>query len=131
MRPLECLAWAILTFEGFRPGTKAWRHCNPGNLRFSKKAVSIKEGYAVFNSFASGWDALLWDLSCKARGKTSTGLGPHSTIMQLITVWAPAEDDNQPGTYARFVADFLKRSLNPTISTETTLGELVAMGEQS
>lgn len=128
MTPLETLAWAILTFEGFKPGTKAWRHHNPGNLRTSKLAIRVEEGYAVFNSFEDGWMALVNDLRAKFRGApyTSSGLGPHSTLLQLISVWAPAADSNKPGEYCKFVADFMTKALGRRITSETTLAAIVS-----
>jgi hypothetical protein len=126
MNAIESVAWAILTFEGFRPGTKSWRHRNPGNLRASKMASRIQAGYAVFDSFGKGWDALMFDLSAKFRGAphTSTGLGPESTIQDLLKVWAPASDGNEPDTYARFVADFLTKSFRRPVTIKTKLKEL-------
>ena len=126
MNALETLAWAILTFEGFKPGTKAWRHNNPGNLRSSNFALRVEEGYAVFREFSDGWMALCADLKAKCKGApfTRSGLGPDSTLLQLIKVWAPSSDNNKPDEYAKFVAEFCAKALRREITVETTLRQL-------
>lgn len=126
MSPIETLAWAILTMEGFKPGTKAWRHKNPGNLRASNFAIRIDDGYAVFREFSDGWMALCGDLTAKCKGArfTRTGLGPESTLGELIKIWAPAADSNDPVNYAAFVAQFMTSALKRTITAETKLKEL-------
>lgn len=126
MSPLEAFCFAIMQFEGFRPGTKSWRHRNPGNLRTSKLAYVVREGYAVFESFEKGWAALLFDVGAKFRGKpyTTTGLGPDSTILQFFEKYAPSADNNHPAIYAKYVADFLTKGLQRPITVETTLREV-------
>lgn len=126
MNNLECFCFAILQFEGFRPGSKSWRHCNPGNLRSSKMAYTVKDGYAVFESFEKGWGALLSDVSAKFRGKpyTTTGLGPDSTILKFFEKYAPSADSNHPATYAKYVAEFLTKGLQRPVTVETTLREV-------
>jgi hypothetical protein len=126
MSPLETFAWAILTFEGFKPGSMSWRHRNPGNLRKSKQAYATQHGYAVFDSFEKGWGALLSDISAKFRGApyTTSGLGPDSTILEFFEKYAPSTDNNHPQTYAKFVAGFLTQGLQRPIEVGTTLREI-------
>ena len=126
MKPLECFAWAILQFEGFKPGSMSWRNRNPGNLRSSKSAYTVRHGYAIFDSFEKGWAALLSDISAKFRGKpyTTSGLGPDSTLLQFFEVYAPSADSNHPHIYAKFVAGFLTQSLGRQIELGTTLREI-------
>jgi hypothetical protein len=130
MNVLECFCWAVLNFEGFRPGSKSWRNRNPGNLRPIQRAghpvQPAKDGYRFFASFSEGWDALLSDVGAKFRGKpyTTSGLGPDSTLLQFFEKYAPSADSNHPETYAKFVADFLTKGLQRPISLETTLREI-------
>jgi hypothetical protein len=104
------LAMAIQQHEGFyaphgsKPPSRAWRNNNPGNLRKSPMALSEEEGYAVFKTYHEGLLALLLDLEAKATGHTGTGLGPASTMRQLIAVWAPPSDNNDTDAYVRAVA---------------------------
>lgn len=101
------VAHAIKRFEGWAPGTVSWRNNNPGNLRSSALASSADEGYATFASYEMGMYALLLDLAMKCRGKTSTSLTPLSTLLELVRVYAPADDDNQPDRYAVFIAEMV------------------------
>ena len=43
--------------------------------------------------------ALYWDIWKKSRGETSTNLKPESTLRDLIHVWAPKGDGNDPEKY--------------------------------
>jgi hypothetical protein len=96
------LAYAIMVMEGWRPGTVAYRLNNPGNLRRSHLAVDYEQTasgeFAVFGSFYHGLYALLWDLSAKCMGQTTTGLGPNSSLRELIKIYAPAIE-NDPAAY--------------------------------
>jgi hypothetical protein len=111
MFKLERLALAIVEREGWCPacqannpnGSLTWRHHNPGALRTSPFSVGTQNGFAVFRSDPEGWEALIWDLKQKANGNTVTGLGPEKTLRDLINVWAPTADGNNPAAYLDFV----------------------------
>lgn len=98
---------AIARKEGWEPrghaqypeGTIAYRNNNPGNLRWSPFQFKEVGGYAVFRNEHVGWMALYWDLWKKSLGETSTGLKPESTLRDLIHVWAPKGDGNDPEKY--------------------------------
>lgn len=102
---------AMAEFEGWHSvgskeqnnGSRAYRNHNPGNLRASPYADRIQEGFAVFGNDAMGWFALYWDLWMKSQGKTSTGLGPDSTLRELIYTWAPPTDKNNTEKYLEHV----------------------------
>lgn len=112
---LYALAIAMQKFEGFiaqrgpKSGSRSWRNNNPGNLRDSgltrRFAEKIEDGYAIFPDYYTGLFTMLLDLQAKSMGRTSTGLGPTSTIKQLITTWAPPHDNNDPDAYTRFVCE--------------------------
>lgn len=100
-------------------GSRAYRNHNPGNLRNSPFADRLADGYAIFGSDAMGWFAFWWDIAQKAKGNTSTGLGPASTLRDLIFKWAPPSDNNKTELYLQ---DVIKKSGLP----ETlTLKELI------
>lgn len=84
-------------------GSRSYRNHNPLNLRASPFAVAIKDNFAVFASDADGFAAARWDIRQKARGNTSTGLNGESTLRELIRVWAPSEDGNDPASYLQHV----------------------------
>lgn len=111
-------AHAIQTFEGWKPGSLSFRNNNPGNMRWSHRASGRdeKHGFAIFPDYTTGLLALMEDVKAKAEGKNNVGLLPTSTLLQLISVWAPLEDNNDPLKYARFIAARLGLSLSTPIS---------------
>jgi hypothetical protein len=117
------LALAIQEHEGFyprkgnKPGSRAWRNNNPGNLRKSTLAATEEDGYAIFGDYYTGLLALLLDLQAKAIGRTSTSLGPWSSLQQLIAVWAPPSDNNDTDAYVRTVAARLGVPAETLLST--------------
>lgn len=124
---LEQLALAISAHEGwitpgtpgFPDGSRSYRNNNPGNLRSSPFQVAVVGGFSMFKTDFDGWYALLYDLKCKATGKTSTGLNGNSTIKDLIYKWAPALDGNRPDKYVQAVC------ANTGFSPQMKLNELV------
>ena len=101
-------------------GTLAQRNNNPGNLRFNNQPGAVRgdKGFAKFESYEAGRQALVNDLRAKQSGKTRTGLKPSSTLQDLINVYAPKEDNNNPTSYANTVAS------NLGISTSTPISEI-------
>ena len=105
MRKIDRMAESIMEFEGWKPGSRSYRHSNPGNLRKSKFECDNRDGYAVFETFSDGWAGLIYDISCKATGRTSTSLTAHSTVREFFDVYAPSGDSNHPAEYCKFVCD--------------------------
>ena len=124
MNNLECFADAIMHFEGWSVGSVSYRNRNPGNLRASHAAIGEDEGYAVFGSFIDGYSALVADLAAKFSGRTSTGLGPTSTVLQFFRAYAPTADSNYPDQYAAFVAHWLTVGLRRVVTVNTRLEEI-------
>jgi hypothetical protein len=123
---VEALMLAIRDHEGWFPvgspshprGTPSYRNHNPGNLRASPFASGKADGFAVFRSDFVGFMALHWDLLQKSRGNTVTGLGPLSTLRQLIFVYAPPSDNNDSEKYLQEVCK------NTGLKESTTLQEI-------
>lgn len=123
---VERLMLAMIEFEGwFSPdqtpnglGSRSYRNHNPGNLRSSPFQAGTKEGYAFFKNTEIGRMAMQWDLIQKSRGNTATGLGPNSTLRDLIFTWAPPSDNNSTEQYLAFVIE--RSGLNET----DTLGDI-------
>ncbi len=97
------LARLIQEFEGYDKGSLSFRNNNPGNLRSSPFAQGKKDGYAKFRSYFDGLFGLMWDLWSKTEGRTRTDLRPTSTFLELIQVYAPPGDSNDPDGYANFI----------------------------
>lgn len=111
MLKLERLTLAMAEVEGWTPsdaaptlsGSRSYRNHNPLNLRASPFAEGSNGGFAVFNTDMDGFAAARWDIRQKARGNTSSGLTGESTLRDLIKVWAPSEDGNDPASYLQHV----------------------------
>ena len=112
------LAEAIKTFEGFYPGTRAYRNNNPGNLKYTswtREQGAIREddkGFSVFADYETGWRALLNLLLLRVRQH------PEWSILDLFNSYAPPTE-NDTNAYAQFVAKHVGGDIN------TKLGELV------
>lgn len=116
-------------------GTLAQRNNNPGNLRFNNQKGATKgdAGFAKFNSYQEGYQALLNDIKAKQTGKTKTGLGPNSSILDLMNVYSPAEDNNDPQRLASTLAQGLGVNVNSKIGDLDTkrLADLIAINEDA
>jgi len=107
MFKLERLTLAMAEHEGWlhrgkvqgNEGSLSYRNHNPLNLRKSPFAVGYANNFAVFKTDMDGFAAARWDIRQKAIGNTSTGLNGESTLRDLIRVWAPASDGNDPDSY--------------------------------
>jgi hypothetical protein len=101
---VDTIAQAIATFEGYYiPGSLSQRNNNPGNLR-SWGGLPTRDGYASFPTPEDGWRAL--------RRQIELNIGRGLTLDEFFggkegvyAGYAPAADNNQPGNYARYVAD--------------------------
>jgi hypothetical protein len=111
MLKLERLIYAMAEHEGWEApksdkplaASRSYRQHNPLNLRRSPLALATVGGFSVFNTDADGFNAAKWDIMQKALGNTSTGLNGNSTLAQLISVWAPVQDGNNPSAYVAHV----------------------------
>lgn len=113
------IAWAnaIQQFEGWSPpnsqyptGTVSWRNNNPGNLREQGDMGMDPNGFAIFSSYQVGFQALVNDLNAKIQKY------PTYTIAQIMAIYAPASDGNNPTAYAQVVANALGVPVNTPIS---------------
>jgi hypothetical protein len=115
---IETWAKAIQSREGFfspgqNPnypnGTRSWHNNNPGNFRFndfvktSLGAISKDgDGYAIFGSYNEGFGALTKFLIMCCQNQVK---GYHDvTLYQFFERYAPANDNNEPDSYANEVA---------------------------
>lgn len=110
------LAEAIKEFEGFAPGTRAWRNNNPGNLKFTawtQQQGAIRaddKGFAVFPDFQTGFRALVALLELRRRQH------PDWSILDLMMSYAPPSDNNPTGKYAQFVASKIGARIDTKLS---------------
>ncbi len=120
--PLESIADAIMSFEGWRPGSRSYRDRNPGNLEHGQKTDA--DGYDTFDTFVAGYAALLTELRSKFTGNNVHGIGPASTMQQLMNIYAPPSDDNPTTAYCQYICDWASRALGRTVVPGTLLGDI-------
>lgn len=82
---------------------------NYGNIR------SADGKFANYATPEEGRQALIHQLSLYQTGKTRNPVKPDSTLLQAMSVYAPASDNNNPKNYATFIAKKLGVSLDTPI----------------
>ena len=119
------LASTIQTIEGWFPGSVSYRNNNPGNLKYAGQPGATgadSSGFAVFPSIQAGQQALLNQINLDA----SRGL----TIAQFAAKYAPAQDNNDPASYASQLAAATGLSVNDPLSAAnlSTVASVSASG---
>jgi|SRR5271166_7027980 len=93
------IACAIAAQEGFfKPGTIAQRQNNPGNLRgasWSGPVVPMQGGFWLPTSIQQGQAGEMHLIALR--------IAEGHTLTQLINIWAPASDGNEPEAYIKDV----------------------------
>lgn len=104
------IASTIQSQEGYFPGSVAYRNNNPGNLLFVGQAGATlgDRGFARFSSYDAGFDALQNQIQLYA--------GRGLTIDQMMGIYAPASDGNNPAAYARRIAAALGVGVDTPLS---------------
>ncbi|EIV2274997.1 hypothetical protein L7L32_005482 [Klebsiella pneumoniae] len=102
--------------------TLADRNNNPGNIRPVGGG-----GFRTFENALRGWTAMKNQLMRYFTGKT-TGRRLQ-TIMDIVSTWAPAADNNDPAKYARDVAGWI--GVSPTAALNLSDPNTMAMLMQS
>lgn len=102
--------------------TLADRNNNPGNI-----GPVGGGGFRAFGSALEGWEAMKNQLMRYFTGKT-TGRRLQ-TIMDIVSTWAPAADNNDPAKYARDVAGWM--GVSPTAALNLSDPNTMAMLMQS
>ena len=114
---LEALAQAITDYEGYYLNSVSNRNNNPGNLRYSPYQVGVRDGFALFDTYEDGWNALLHQLTIAADGRSNV-YDPEMTLNEFFHVYAPSFE-NSPNLYAKTVIAQLD------IPPETKLKEFI------
>jgi hypothetical protein len=120
---LEACADGMMKFEGWGPTTRSYRNRNPLNLRIPGTAQDA-QGFTIFPDFVSGYTAGLKDLTGKFTGHNTHGLGPSSTLLQLMNVFSPSSDNNPTNAYAHFLASWLSQALGKAITVDSKLSDI-------
>lgn len=121
----------------------AYRNNNPGNLRYvGQEGASMGAGgFAKFDSPEAGFQALIDDLNYKKSGKSTNVIpnGPNkgkrltgdTSLIDMIRIYAPTADQNNPESYANTIANNLGIDVNTKIKDISTqdLAEQIAKHE--
>lgn len=99
-RRLRVWADAIVAYENIADKTLN----NPGAMRFSPFQAGTRNGFAYFNTYQDGYNALLYQLRIAVNG-TSTVYKPTDTLLEFFSKYSPVSDGNDPYHYAVYVAD--------------------------
>lgn len=131
MSVLDAFAAEIQNVEGYYPGSRAYRNNNPGNIKpgnLNLGQVGLDSaGFAVFSSYAAGYQALINDIAAKFSGHTRSGLGPASSVYQFFTVYAPSSDNNNPRSYAQTVVNGLNASYGSSLTIDSSLSDVMSL----
>lgn len=115
MGDFSTVASAIQTIEGWFPGSVSQSNNNPGNLKYAGQPGAIGQdanGFAIFPTVAAGTQALDNQIALDA----SRGL----TIQQFAAKYAPAQDSNNPASYAAQIAAATGLSVSDPLSAADT-----------
>jgi hypothetical protein len=108
------MANAIKEFEGWVPGSRSYRNNNPGNLKYAgqKGATGQDEtGHAIFDTYQSGWNALMNQLKLAFSG-TSLFYNPAMSLYEFFGKYA----EGNSVQYAQYVAGKLGVSPDSKLS---------------
>lgn len=112
------MAYAMRQFEGWKPDSRSERNNNPGNLKFAGQPGAIGQdetGHAIFDSYESGWKALLTQIMIAFTGESKI-YSPENTLYEFFAKYSQR---NQKA-YAEYVAQRLG------VSPQTKLKDLIA-----
>ena len=128
MDPIDAIADAIMNEEGWFPGSPAYRHRNPGNL----KEIVVVNGqktmqWRTFASLPAGYDALIEYIEKQFHGYNDHGLNGASTLLKFFEVYSPAADKNNPFHYAEIVAQWLNKVYLATVTPAWTLDQVLTL----
>jgi hypothetical protein len=105
----------IQQLEGWFTGSVSQTNNNPGNLMYAGQPGATGQtaaGFAIFPSYQAGYQALQNQIALDA----SRGL----TISQFASKYAPAQDGNDPTSYAAQIAAATGLSVNDPLSSADT-----------
>ena len=92
---------------------------NLGNI------IDTKTGtFRKFETPEQGAQALINDINAKKTGATSTGLTGNSSLSELISKYAPKEDNNNPQAYTNAVVKNAKDILGIDIKANTPIRQI-------
>jgi len=148
---MQAMASQIQTVEGYYPpgsvvngvsypnGSIAYQNNNPGNLVYAGQPGASPGGaggFAVFDSYADGQQALYNQLNLYAQGTCGQCNGQPQTLESVMNIYAPAgQAGNNPTAYANTLANSLgvdpSDSLSSIFAGTATSPSASATGDDS
>jgi hypothetical protein len=114
--PINAMALAIQSAEGYYPGSRSYRNNNPGNLKTTSAPGQTgvdSGGFAIFDSYADGFAALENQLSLAFNNQSSI-YNSGMTISQFFALYSG--DQNEANNVAAALG----------VPVTTTLDQLAA-----
>ena len=96
---------------------------NPNNPHALGQLQTGTGKYQTFASYEDGLKGLFWDISAKQRGRSRT-VEEGASIFDLIDVYAPSGDSNDPQVYTRNLLGFVNEQLGTSYTPDTTASEI-------
>jgi hypothetical protein len=99
---LYVFALAIQEFEGWFEGSRSYRNCNPGNLKYAGQTGATGQddgGFAVFPDYETGFAALERQIELALLGYA--GYSAEMTLLEFFERYSP---DGSAENYSAFVA---------------------------
>lgn len=119
----DALVSAIITEEGTCPSPSNCQNNNPGNLVYAGQpgASPGPNGFAVFDTYQDGYNALVNQIGLYASGSCSACNGQPQTLASMFQIYAPAgQGSNNPTAYANYVAGVLGVDPSTPVSSVLT-----------
>lgn len=96
---------------------------NPNNPHALGQLQTGTGQYQTFASYEDGLKGLFWDISAKQRGRSRT-VEEGASIFDLIDVYAPSGDSNDPQVYTRNLLSFVNEQLGTSYTPDTVASEI-------
>jgi len=89
--------------------TRADRNNNPWNVKIGDVGYGVDDKwFTIFPDANTGFNSMINDISAKVNGQSQAAINKlwrqANTLKEMISVYAPAEDQNDPNSYAQAVA---------------------------
>lgn len=96
---------------------------NPNNPHALGQLQTGTGKYQTFASYEDGLKGLFWDISAKQRGRSRT-VEEGASIFDLIDIYAPSGDSNDPQVYTRNLLSFVNEQLGTSYTPDTVASEI-------
>ena len=96
---------------------------NPNNPHALGSLQTGTGQYQTFASYEDGLKGLFWDINAKQSGRSRV-VPEGASIFELINVYAPSADANNPQIYTRNLLNFVNEQLGTSYTPDTLANEI-------